>query len=232
MKFIVLLVFSISTSFAATFDQCALQGDKLGDGKGNDVISSECLGLLSNSLEVASSSGADFKVFGYKSILITKDLKSGELKYISGKSSRLSVIGALHFDQDVMRSLVYNPENHYLLSFNSKRMGNIAPIFRFELKDIEGEVKQVLQLPEQGYNLVLFSNNEIRFYLSEATEFAPNPKNSTDIKFKLVDKEGAFGTISLMSYRPKDNLLILTTEKGKFSIDIEKLPSVVIKKIL
>lgn len=232
MKLVLSLLFIFSSVQAATISQCLLEGEKLGDGKGNNSISSACLELLQADSSSIVSRQKEIIVTGLGNTLITFDSESKRLSYISGKASRLIDISKIHFDYTTMRALVYSRGNQYLLTFNSRAHGNIAPIFRFPLVDLESGVEQVLQLSGHKLNAILLSNNEIRFYREKAMEHAHRPQNITKMKYKLVDKEGAFGQIRSIGYDKDKGFLILNSEKGKFSVEIEKLPTVVIKPIL
>ncbi|MCK5882610.1 MAG: hypothetical protein KAG61_02890 [Bacteriovoracaceae bacterium] len=232
MKIIIVFLLITSVAHAVTIDQCIQEGDNFGDGRGNDSVSDQCIELvLTDSNSVVSADG-DILVTGQKNILITTNHITKTVKYISGKASLLNDISQVHFDLSRMRSLVYSKATRYLLSFNFNSYGNVAPIYRFKLRELEAEVSQVLQLPGVGLNAILFKNNEIRFYREKAMEHAHRPENNIKIKYKLLDKEGAFGTINSISYDKTKGLFILDSEKGKFSVELEKLPSVVIKSLL
>ncbi len=232
MKIVILLFLSLSSvlALAASIDQCVIQGEKLGDGRGSDFITPACLSEVIRISEFVSSDES-YSVFGYKNLLVTKNLKSGEIKYISGTPSRLDSISGLSFDPKSMKALIFNSNTNYLLTFDVTNSGSIAPIYRFKLEDLEAPIKQIIQLPDSMMNALLLDNNSILFYRSKATEFAHRDESKTDILHKLIDRDGSIGDIRSISGGVKDQLILKTT-KGKFSVDLKKLPSVIITKIL
>ncbi len=143
---------------------CQDQADNYGNGKGDDHISTKCIGYFKEMAKASSamkeSSASKIKAYGYRNMLLIEKAKgdSTVTEITAGNSTELSTIKSLAIDEKNQEIAVLE-EGGDVLFFSSKITGNVAPYRILKNKELEGASELVI---DSSRNLIVLNNKKTK----------------------------------------------------------------------
>lgn len=143
---------------------CQDQADNYGNGKGDDHISTKCIGYFKDMASVNAamkeSMNLKIKIFGFRNMLLIEKVKGDKIvtEITAGNSTELSTIKTLAIDEK-NQEIVVLEESGDVLFFSSKITGNVAPYRILRNKELEGASEIVV---DSTRDLVAINNKKTK----------------------------------------------------------------------
>jgi hypothetical protein len=203
---------------------CQDQAENYGNGKGDDVISKNCITMfkkMANLKTITEAPSLLMKVYGYRNMLIIEKMVNNSVvtEITSGLSTELQNIIAIKVDEK-NKEIVVLEDDGRILYFSAIITGNVAPYRILKHKDLKDVSEFVI---ENSKDMTIVNNvkmKKIMFFSRLANINGRVEKRNLKV-LKTIDTSGMnFSNMTLDSKNSKiygvDNL----TQK-KVSIDLD-----------
>lgn len=205
---IIFLVLSITSNISlaeavneADIVVCQDQAENYGNGKGDDIIGTNCLASfkrLAVKKSIVEATNLKMKFFGYKNMILIEKVKNNlvSTEIVAGNSTELKSIKAVAVDEKNQEVIVLE-ESGDVLFFTTTLTGNIAPYRILKHKNLQGASE--LAIDNVNDQIIVYNkkSEKIYFFSRLANVNAPKEKQKLKILATINTSSLNFSDMSL-----------------------------------